>query len=227
MRRRPIRGGAADIEQKGVDDLSASGRVGDLRMKLDGKVRPGLVFDSGDRTIVAGRRQPEPGGDGLHKVAVTHPDGGLFTRVEAGEEPAAMNLELGPAILAPTRRDHLGAGGFGDQIHPVAEPQHWHPEIEDPPVDGRRSFVVDRIGTTGEDDAPGRPVLDPVERAGRGMDLAVDVGFPHPPGDQLGELGAVVEDQNGVLGHSGYPSKGFSDSPRNKSSTVSRARITA
>ena len=31
------------------------------------------------------------------------------------------------------------------------------------------------------------------------MDLTVDVGFPHPAGDQLGVLGAEVDDQDAVV----------------------------
>ena len=46
----------------------------------------------------------------------------------------------------------------------------------------------------------------PAGRAGRqlgggdgvGDDLAVDVGLAHPPGDQLGVLGAEVDDEDGV-----------------------------
>ena len=34
-----------------------------------------------------------------------------------------------------------------------------------------------------------------------GVDLAIDRQLAHPPGDQLGELAAVVEDEDGLAVH--------------------------
>ena len=54
-------------------------------------------------------------------------------------------------------------------------------------------------GPAGEDDAFRREVLqrgfgDAVE----GLDFAVDAGFAHAPGDQLGDLGTEINDQQTV-----------------------------
>jgi len=81
-------------------------------------------------------------------------------------------------------------------LHPVANAQSRRAEIEEPPVHSRRTFTVDAVRATGEDDAlrlarqylfDGRVVGD---------QLRVDAGFSHTPGDELGVLAAEVEDED-------------------------------
>ena len=62
------------------------------------------------------------------------------------------------------------------------------------------------------------------------MDLAVDVRLADPPGDQLGVLGAEIDDQDAVvmLAVDGVSAAryGVTRSDRYRSSTTSRARAT-
>ena len=62
---------------------------------------------------------------------------------------------------------------------------------------------VTEDGTAGQDDAPGVECRDLglVDRL-EGMDLAVHPGLAHAPGDQLGDLGTEIDDQQAV-GHGG------------------------
>ena len=49
---------------------------------------------------------------------------------------------------------------------------------------------------SGEDDAFGAESSDLFQRHIKGVNLAVDMAFPDPPGDQLGGLGAKVQNQD-------------------------------
>src|SRR5207249_9984222 len=63
-------------------------------------------------------------------------------------------------------------------------------------------FLVGRHVAAGEDDALGAEIAH--ERVGYvvGVDLAVDLGFPDPPGDQLRVLRTEVEDQDFLVHYS-------------------------
>jgi len=57
---------------------------------------------------------------------------------------------------------------------------------------------VDRLGPAAEDQAGGRPLGDLGGGDRVRDDLAVDVGFADPPGDELGVLRAEVDDEDVV-----------------------------
>jgi hypothetical protein len=59
-----------------------------------------------------------------------------------------------------------------------------------------RPFVVNRGGTAGNDYALYISILEFGDRDIMGKDLAVDVAFAHPPGDQHRILSAEVEDND-------------------------------
>src|SRR5260221_4970585 len=50
----------------------------------------------------------------------------------------------------------------------------------------------------GENDALGAEPTDPLGIGIEGNDLAIDTRFAHPPGNQLGDLGAEIENENAV-----------------------------
>ena len=69
---------------------------------------------------------------------------------------------------------------------------------------GRRRLAFDhRGGSARQDDAPGVEFLDLglVDQL-EGVDFAVHPGLAHPPGNQLGDLGTEIDDQQAV-GHGG------------------------
>jgi len=133
---------------------------------------------------------------------MAHPHLNLFAGPEAPEKPPVLHRERRPPVLPPLSRNHLPAGEPGDQLHPVAESQNRHPELDEFLGRERGAFVVHRVGSPREDDPLGVPLPDPLDRTIRRVNLGVDVGLPHPPCDQLGELGAIVEDEDAVVvGH--------------------------
>ncbi len=92
----------------------------------------------------------------------------------------------------------------GQQLGAVADAEDRHAEVVDTGVDGGRPVDVDRGRPAGEDD-PGGASLGELGGGDRvGHDLAVDVGLADPTGDELGVLGAEVDDEDGVdlrVGH--------------------------
>ena len=119
---------------------------------------------------------------------------------------------------------HRGTRQMGDELHPVADPQHGDAEAQDLRVGGGRSGIEHRARPAGEDDALGGERLDPGEVPAGRMDFTVHVRLAHAPRDELSELGAVIEDQDAV--HARYQVVGSAFSPRSRSSRVSRWRAT-
>src|SRR5581483_4074177 len=99
---------------------------------------------------------------------------------------------------SPPRPADFAAELGGDELAAVADAEDRHARGVDRRVDGRRALDVDRGRAAGED--------DPLRLAGQhlrhrhvaGDDLGVDVGLPHPAGDQLGVLRAEVDDEDRV-----------------------------
>ncbi len=62
-------------------------------------------------------------------------------------------------------------------------------------------FLVGRHVAAGEDDSARAETADEFVGDIRGMDFAVDPGFPNAAGDQLRDLGSEIEDQDSIVGH--------------------------
>jgi hypothetical protein len=65
----------------------------------------------------------------------------------------------------------------------------------------RRVALGDRARAAGKDDALGAIVADEVVGNVVGVDFAEDLGFAHAAGDQLGDLGTEIEDEDFLMGH--------------------------
>jgi len=111
----------------------------------------------------------------------------------------AVGTHLGVTELAGVAPRHFAAQLHGHGLHAVADAQHRHAGV---PHGLRRTQLVVFVGAgvaARQDDALGAEGLDELVRHVVGVDLAVDVGFAHAAGDQLGDLGAKVEDQDLVM----------------------------
>jgi hypothetical protein len=89
----------------------------------------------------------------------------------------------------------------GHQLHPVADAERRHAEIEDGAIDVRRAFFVDAARAAREDDADR---LFGLERRGRrveGQDFAVDRQLAQPSRDQLGKLRPEIQNDDGLMRH--------------------------
>src|SRR5690606_22243308 len=109
----------------------------------------------------------------------------------------AVDLHLGVAELALVGALYLAAELLRHGLHAVADAEHRHPQLEHQArCPGGAVAGGHRLGATGEDDAPGLEFADRLQRHIERVDLAVDTDLADAPGDQLGVLGAEVEDQD-------------------------------
>ena len=173
----------------------------DLGVELHPVEVAGDVLDGADRGVGGAGDDLETGGDARHVVAVAHPHRAFAVDEEAVEEGPghALGLQLGMAELALAGRHHHAAEVAGQELHAVADAEDRHAELEELLGNGRGARLVDRLGPAGEDDPLGREGLDRRQLHVEGMQLAVDVGLAHPPGDQLGVLGAEIENEDFFL----------------------------
>ena len=86
---------------------------------------------------------------------------------------------------------------LADQLRSVADPEHRHSQVVDRRIERRGAVDVHALGAAGQDDR-GRFALGDLG-GGDAMrdDFGVHLQLTHPPGDQLGVLGAEVDDENG------------------------------
>ena len=136
---------------------------------------------------------------------MAHPDlaavaGGPDT-VEQGR--LALDLDFGAAEFAVVAGFDRAAQLLGHGLLAVADAQHGHLGGEDGGM-GRGRLALDHRGrAAGEDDALGVERLDPgaVDRL-EGVDFTVHPGFAQAPGNELGDLGTEIDDQQ-TVGHGG------------------------
>jgi hypothetical protein len=173
--------------------------MGDFRVELHGVEAPLFVGHPGNRTAVGACHELEARRKLGDFVAMAHPDiqhavafcsrevGNVFEQrgVTAGPYRCKPELPLVPAL-------HLAAQLVRHRLHAIADAQHRNPQIEHGL--GRlvgRVFVHAGMAAR-QDDALERAVRrilpDPVIGHVAGMDLAIHMGFAHPPGDQLRDL---------------------------------------
>ena len=77
----------------------------------------------------------------------------------------------------------------------VADAQHRNAQFKNTRIRFGRILHIHAGRTSGQNDSRRLHFFDLFQRAGIGNDFAVHTAFPHPPGNQLGVLGAKVNDQ--------------------------------
>ena len=134
-------------------------------------------------------------GDALLRQPPEKPAGG----VETGERLAVFpgGVVLGGGDLA--------AQAVGDQLTAVADAKNGDAQLENGRVHMGRALFVDAVGAAGEDETDGGEAADLLQGQIVGLDLAVNVAFAHPAGDQLVVLAAEIQDQDFLLVHTGPP----------------------
>ena len=193
----PVAAGAADAEEEVAQYLAARDGVRDLGVELDA-VEPALgVLEADHRRVLRGGGPPEAGGEIADAVAVAHPYG-LAGGEPLEQAPGLDDRHLGAAVLAMGGALDAAAQLVGHHLHAVADPQHRHAEREQLGRRGGRSLLVDALRAAREDDADGAAAADLRDRQIERVDLAVDPVLAHPAGDELGELAAEIQDENGL-----------------------------
>ena len=194
--RRPGRRDARDVDHEVAQDVAAARRVDDLGVELDavqvalGSARPAYGVESVWAWL-------EALGQARDRVAVAHPD--RLLALDAGEQAVlGGHAHVGGAVLAVVERDDVATELVGHQLRAVADAQDRDPPAPDRRVGPRRVRVVDRVRAAGQDDraraAPFELLVRRVERE----QLRVDIELAHAARDELGELAAEVEDDDGA-----------------------------
>jgi hypothetical protein len=196
--RGPGRRRAGDPDHEVAQHVLALRGVDDLRMELDAVQVAGRRLETGER----GRRaclggRPEAVRQARDRVAVAHPD--RLIAVEAGEQPVVVGDGDRRRPVFPFRgRDDVTAELARHQLGAVADPEHRDPARPDPGIRLRSVRVIDRVRAAREDDRLRPAPLDLVPRRVVGDELGIDVQLADAAGDQLGELAAEVEDDDGI-----------------------------
>jgi len=197
MLRGPVGGGVADVEDEIAQHLGPARGVVDLRMELDGPDPTGGTGDAGD-----GARGPggevEAGGQLKGLIAVGHPCS-EFGGVETGKKGGfgVNDFDLGVAVFTFFGRTDFAAEVMDDVLQSIADAEDGEAEVEDYRVGWWGIGIVDGAGAAGKDDAGGRKRTDGLNWGGTGKDGGKDVHFADAARDELGVLGAEVEDDNG------------------------------
>src|SRR5439155_9347324 len=140
-RRLPATAATGHLVEEVAQDLAALWRVNDFGMEGDAKP-PGLVRHRRDRRVLGFRQAAKPRGRFQDGVAVTHPD--RQVRGQIVEEPSAvLDADTGRSVFAFAGRGDLAAQLIGEQLHAIADAQHWDAGIERPRVAARGGRLVD------------------------------------------------------------------------------------
>ena len=144
--RRPRGRRAGDVVEEPLQDLLAVRRVHDLGVELDAVELARVVLEGGDRRRRRARRRPRAPAGG----AVTESRWLIQTvcsRGKLAEQRRLLRLELGLAVLGDVVRLDLAAELARHQLHPVADAERGHAELED--ARGRRRARPRRRPTRG------------------------------------------------------------------------------
>ncbi len=208
----PVGLGGADVEHKTVEQGLALHGVRYLGVELHRVVAARFVGHAGDWAGWRRCHDLEAWGQFGDLVAVAHPDlehavafGGDEVLDALEQFGVAMGAHFGVAKLAAVGAFDLAAQLGGHGLHAVADAQHGNAQLEH---GVRRAVVhfVDAGMAAGQDHALELAVsgklAHPFAAHIAGMHFAVDMGFAHAAGDQLGDLGAKVKDEDLVVLHS-------------------------
>ena len=126
-----------------------------------------------------------------HRFAVA----GLAEAVE--QRRFLRDQNVGAAEFAVMAALDLAAELFAHRHLAVADAEHRHAQLEHRLRRARRMRFGDAGRTAGEDDRLRRARGERCLRLVVGHDLAIDARFAHAPRDELGDLRAEIDDQNG------------------------------
>ena len=188
------------VGEVAVDQRPARG-VRHLGVELHPIEPPRLVGDDGVGGARRGGDHLEAGRHGGDLVAVAHPHRLFVADVaEAGQQGRLPgDADLGAAELAGVAALHRPAQLRAHGHLAVAYPQHRHAQREDGGRRGRALGLVGAGRAAGEDHRLGGEALQHGRHFVVGVDLAVDPALAHPPGDQLGDLAAEIDDQHALV----------------------------
>jgi len=136
------------------------------------------------------------GRERLNAIAMAHPDLEHARKVAEERILGAIHRYRSRAILAAAARGDTSTQPLRKQLHPVADAEHRHAQLEDFPPEPRRALVVDAVRPAGQYDPPERFVRPAGNRRRVVQNFAVYAGLAHAPADQLVVLAAEIQDHD-------------------------------
>ncbi len=197
---RPVAFDARDVVDEIRQELRAVRRVHHLGMELKRVEATLLVGDCREGCASRSADHLEALGYGRHLVAVAHPD--LMARAlrpNPFEKRVLLpDLEERAAEFAMMSSFHLAAELGAHGLLAVADAKHGNARLEDRIGRAWAADIDSRVGAAGKDhgfrlDAP-KAFLGGLERD----NLGKHAGFADAAGNQLRDLAAEIDDENGV-----------------------------
>ncbi len=222
--RRPGRREPGAAVQEVLQRVLAEQRVLDLGVPLHAVEATGAVLEGRDGRAGRRREHREPCGGLVDGVAVAHPD--LLRLGRAGEEDTGVgDLDGGAAVLADARLRDRSAERLGHHLEAVADAQHGHACLEQGGVHPGSALGVDAGGAARQDHRRGVPREHLLDAPGVRDDLGVHVRLTDASRDELGVLGAEVDDEDGAVA-GGRGGRGHAGSLVTDASLASPSRCT-
>ena len=179
------------------DQPRAVGRMHDLRMEHQPVVAARLVGDQRMRRVRRNADGPEALGQPGDAIAMAHPHRIMRTRRPDALQQRARRRhgDFGAAEFAMMAALHVAAELRRHGHLAVADAEHRHAGIEDRRRRARAARVGHRGRAARQDHRLGLQTREGLRGVLKRRDLAIDAGLAHPPGDQLGDLAAKIDDQ--------------------------------
>lgn len=164
---------------------------------------PSRAFDGGHHSLLALRNHLESLRQLSHLIPMAHPHNLPIPNTLGPENPGILlhhDLHLAILLLLPNPNDPAEA--LHNQLKPVADSEDEDAvglgPLREAAGEAGGVVGVDGVGPAGEDDDGGVEVGDGLEGAGAGDGEGEDGEGADAAGDEVGVLGAVVEDENKV-----------------------------
>ena len=207
VRHAPRAVGSTYFIQEIVDHLRAILCMADLRMKLNSIKSPRIVRDGHMRAGGGMGCQSKPSRNTRHIITVAHPGNALLWK----------SLKNGAGLIIPRYGFSVLSGGIllcgryltaerlGKQLAAVADAKDRDFQFKNRWIHLGRPCFIYAVWTPGKNDTDGGKRVDLLQRHSVWVDLAVDMTFAYPPGNQLIVLPAKIKDQYALHRTSSLP----------------------
>ena len=196
---RPVGTAPCDVAEEVLQDVLAGLAVVHLGVPLHTDEFAVQVLEGSHRGPSGAGQHLEALGGAGHRVAVTHPH--IDAVRNLGEQTSGVvDGQTGASVLGGSGVGHLAAEPLGHELEAVADAHHRHSGREEGSIHARGVVGVHRGRSAGEDHRCGVLGEHVVHRHGVRDDLGVHRRLTNASGDELGVLGAVVDDEHEVVG---------------------------
>ena len=195
----PVGLDADNLEQEVLEHAFAVHAVVHFGVELHSVDFALFISHGSDFERAGAGRDSEAGRRHHNLVAVAHPYAG--GRSDAVHQGAGRNeVEVGRAVFPREGLGQLPAKVLGQQLHAIADAEHGHAQFQKTGIQ-RRSVGFAHAGrAAGQNDGLGLHGGHLFGGGHTGVDFRIHPGFAHAPRDKLGNLRAVIYD-NDLAGH--------------------------